>query len=145
MTARLVKLLAVGVLAAVAWALLRRDAAALAPPGGATALWRIGQGAMLAADALLALTLSVTALAMLRRLRGDGAAFTRTRRHLLRAALAGLALALGGTLAMAASYGDPWRAPLWAAPPQGLRFDLTLLLVLLFLNGPDSDLPRRPT
>lgn len=143
---RIGKLLAVAALGAVAWQVMAHDAtdpAAVAPPGPGAPLWHAGRAAILAAEALLGLVYSGAALAMLRRLRGGAAGFGRARRFTLTATLAALALWFAGVLAASAALGDPWQAPVWAAPPAALRLFMAALMVLLFVNQPDAELPRR--
>ena len=102
-------------------------------------LWRAAYAAIIAAEALTALLLTIGVVALLRRLRASADAFNRAKGW----AVAGLTVGFGvwffGFLVVAGEYWAMWQSKTWNGQEAAFRFTMVILGVLIFVSLPDGE------
>jgi predicted small integral membrane protein len=105
------------------------------------ALWSLAYIMIIAAEGICGVLLTIGAAAMLRDLRGGSAGFERTKRF----AVAGITLAFLiwflGFMVIGGEWFAMWQSTTWNGQQSAFRFYMTALVVLLFVNQPDTELP----
>jgi predicted small integral membrane protein len=100
------------------------------------ALWQAGYALIIASEGLAGAVLAVAAVVLGRRLRSDAAAFNRAKRFVSLGAGLGFLVWFFGFMVV----GGVWQSAMWNGQEAAFRFYMTILVVLIFVNQPDSDL-----
>jgi predicted small integral membrane protein len=102
-------------------------------------LWRAAYAAIIAAEGLTCLLLTIGAAILVGRLRTSAEIFNRAKAW----AVAGLTVGFGvwffGFLVVAGEYLAMWQSRSWNGQEAAFRFTMVILGVLIFLVLPDRD------
>jgi predicted small integral membrane protein len=105
------------------------------------ALWNEGYALIITGEALTGLALGLATVALGRRLRTEGARFDRAKRLVVVGAGLGFLVWFFGFMAVGGEWFQMWQSTKWNGQEAAFRFYLTILVVLVFVNQPDADLP----
>jgi predicted small integral membrane protein len=105
------------------------------------AVWSIAYILIVGAEGVCGVILAGGAVAMLRKLRAPKVEFGRAKRL----AIAGITLAFLiwflGFMVIGGEWFAMWQSAVWNGQQSAFRFYTTALVVLVFVNQPDGDLP----
>jgi predicted small integral membrane protein len=113
-----------------------RGRALTAPP-----LWHLAYALIIAVEGLTALAFAAGAAALLGGLSGGAAALARGRRFVAIGATLAFLLWFTGFMLIGGEWFAMWQSRDWNGQQAAFRFYITVLLVLLFVNQPESE-PR---
>lgn len=108
---------------------------------GTPALWHAAYGLIITLEALTATLLAWGALAMWRARRASAQAFTRARQWAMAGALTGFLLWFAGFMVIGGEWFLMWQSREWNGQTAAFRLHITLLVLMVFLNQPDAELP----
>ncbi len=103
-------------------------------------LWTLGYAAIIAAEGVVCLLLTVAAAAMLLTLRAPSQRFQRAKAWMVAGAALGFLVWFFGFMVVAGEYFAMWQSRVWNGQEAAFRFYMTLLAVLIFVNQKDEDL-----
>jgi predicted small integral membrane protein len=103
------------------------------------ALWQAGYALIIAGEGLTGVVLAFAAVVLGRRLRSDAAAFNRAKRYVYLAAGLGFLVWFFGFMVVGGEWFQMWQSGMWNGQEATFRFYMTILVVLIFVNQPDSD------
>jgi predicted small integral membrane protein len=102
-------------------------------------VWQAAYAAIIAAEGLTCLLLSIGALMMLVQLRAPPAAFNRAKAWTVAGLTAGFCLWFFGFQVVAGEYLAMWQSHTWNGQQAAFRFTMVILGVLVFVSLPDTD------
>ena len=102
-------------------------------------IWKAAYAAIIAAEGLTCLLLSVGAVALLARLRAPAEAFNRAKLWAVAGLTVGFAVWFFGFLVVAGEYWAMWQSHTWNGQQAAFRFTMVILGVLIFVSLPDGD------
>ncbi|MGA8649470.1 MAG: DUF2165 domain-containing protein [Xanthobacteraceae bacterium] len=102
-------------------------------------LWKASYTAIIAAEGLTCLLLTIGAVALLTRLRATADAFNRSKVWAVAGLTVGFAVWFFGFLVVAGEYLAMWQSRSWNGQEAAFRFTMVILGVLIFLALPDRD------
>jgi predicted small integral membrane protein len=106
------------------------------------ALWNAAYWLIILGEGLVAATLALGAVAMLRNLRADGARFNRSKRFAVIGTTLAFLLWFFGFMVIGGEWFQMWQSASWNGQEAAFRFYATVLAVLIFVNQKDDDLRR---
>jgi predicted small integral membrane protein len=101
--------------------------------------WKAAYAAIIAAEGLTCLLLSIGALTLLMRLRATADTFNRSKNWAAAGLTAGFCVWFFGFLVVAGEYLAMWQSRSWNGQEAAFRFTMVILGVLIFVSLPDSD------
>jgi predicted small integral membrane protein len=101
--------------------------------------WRAAYAAIIAAEGLTCLLLSIGALSLLMRLRATADTFNRAKIWAVAGLTAGFCVWFFGFMVVAGEYLAMWQSRSWNGQEAAFRFTMVILGVLIFVSLPDSD------
>src|SRR5580704_8371509 len=102
-------------------------------------IWTIAYLAIIAAEAMTCLLLSVGALALLTRLKAPAERFNRAKIWAVAGLTVGFGLWFFGFLVVAGEYFAMWQSQTWNGQEAAFRIVMVMLGVLIFVTLPDRD------
>jgi predicted small integral membrane protein len=102
-------------------------------------LWKAAYAAIIAAEGLTCLLLSIGAVMLLTRLRATADAFNRAKVWPVAGLTAGFCLWFFGFQVVAGEYLAMWQSRTWNGQEAAFRFTMVILGVLIFVSLPDGD------
>jgi len=102
-------------------------------------LWHLGYAAIIAAEGLICLLLTVAALMMLVRVKASAAEFGRAKLWAVAGLSAGFALWFFGFLVVAGEYFAMWQSHEWNGQEAAFRLTMVILGVLIFVCLPEHE------
>jgi predicted small integral membrane protein len=102
-------------------------------------IWQAAYAAIIAAEALTCLLLSIGAVTLLMRLRATPGAFNRAKVWAVAGLTAGFCLWFFGFQVVAGEYLAMWQSHTWNGQEAAFRFTMVILGVLIFVSLPDGD------
>jgi predicted small integral membrane protein len=106
-------------------------------------VWRAAYAAIIAAEGLTCLLLTIGTLALLLRLGASAARFDRAKVWAVAGMTAGFGVWFFGFLVIAGEYFAMWQSKTWNGQEAAFRFAVTILAVLIFVNQPEKELARQ--
>lgn len=103
------------------------------------ALWTLGYGLIIAAEAATGLILAFGALRLALAVRGSAASFNAAKPIVVLGLGLGFLLWFTGFAVVGGEWFAMWQSKEWNGVPSAFRFYVTLLLVLIFVMQSDSD------
>jgi predicted small integral membrane protein len=103
-------------------------------------LWHAGYALIIAGEGLTGAVLAVAAVILGRRLRSDAEAFNRAKRLVYIGAGLGFLVWFFGFMVVGGEWFQMWQSAMWNGQEAAFRFYMTILVALIFVNQPDSDL-----
>ena len=107
---------------------------------GSPALWTAAYWLIIATEALTGILLGLAALRLLTSIRGRAREFNAAKTLAVLGVGAGFLLWFLGFMVVGGEWFAMWQSKAWNGQEAAFRFYATLLLVLIFLNQPDSEL-----
>jgi predicted small integral membrane protein len=104
------------------------------------ALWNGAYWLIILGEGLVAASLALGAVAMLRNLRAAGARFNRSKRFAVTGATLAFLLWFFGFMVIGGEWFQMWESASWNGQEAAFRFYVTVLAVLIFVNQEDGDL-----
>jgi len=101
--------------------------------------WKAAYSAIIAAEGLTCLLLSIGALTLLMRLRATADTFNRSKIWAVAGLTAGFCVWFFGFMVVAGEYLAMWQSRSWNGQEAAFRFTMVILGVLIFVSLPDSD------
>jgi predicted small integral membrane protein len=98
---------------------------------------------IIAVEAVIALLCWIGAVALVRRLRADAAAFNRAKTFSVLGLTLGFLLWQVGFMSIGGEWFGMWQSQQWNGVPSAFRFVVTIIAVLIFVAMPDQELDRR--
>ncbi len=105
------------------------------------ALWHAAYVLIITLEALTASLLAWGAIAMWRARRASAQAFARARQWAMAGALTGFLLWFAGFMVVGGEWFLMWQSREWNGQTAAFRLHITLLVLMVFLNQPDAELP----
>jgi predicted small integral membrane protein len=102
-------------------------------------IWKAAYAAIIAAEGLTCVLLSVGAVALLVRLRAPAEAFNRAKLFAVAGLTVGFCVWFFGFMVVAGEYWAMWQSRTWNGEEAAFRFTMVILGVLIFVSLPDSD------
>jgi predicted small integral membrane protein len=104
-----------------------------------TRIWTVAYAAIIAAEGLTCLLLSVGALALLMRLKAPAERFNGAKIWAVAGLTVGFGLWFFGFLVVAGEYFAMWQSQTWNGQEAAFRIVMVMLGVLIFVTLPDRD------
>ena len=104
--------------------------------------WKIAYDAIIAAEGLTCVLFTISAIALARALYADATLFERAKRFAVIGATLAFLVWFSGFMVIGGEWFAMWQSKLWNGQEAAFRFYMTALVVLLFVNQPDRELPR---
>jgi predicted small integral membrane protein len=101
--------------------------------------WKAAYAAIITAEGLTCLLLSIGAVTLLMRLRATADTFNRAKIWAVAGLTAGFCVWFFGFLVVAGEYLAMWQSRSWNGQEAAFRFTMVILGVLIFVSLPDSD------
>ena len=102
-------------------------------------IWQAAYAAIIAAEALTCLLLSIGVVILLTRLRAPAAVFNRAKAWTVAGLTVGFCLWFFGFQVVAGEYLAMWQSHTWNGQEAAFRFTMMILGVLIFVSLPDSE------
>ena len=102
-------------------------------------MWHFAYGAIIAAEGVTCVLLTLGALAMLLAWRAPAARFNRAKAWMVAGAMVGFGVWFFGFMVVGGEYFAMWQSSTWNGQQAAFRFYMAILGVLIFVNQPDSD------
>jgi predicted small integral membrane protein len=102
-------------------------------------VWQAAYAAIIAAEGLTCLLLTIGAVILLVRLPAPAAAFNRAKAWTVAGLTAGFCLWFFGFEVVAGEYLAMWQSHTWNGQQAAFRFTMVILGVLIFVSLPDTD------
>jgi predicted small integral membrane protein len=106
-------------------------------------MWKLAYAAIIAAEGLTCLLLSIGALMLVMRLRAKAEAFNHSKVWAVAGLTAGFCLWFFGFQVVAGEYLAMWQSRTWNGQEAAFRFTMVILGVLIFVSLPETDSGRR--
>ncbi len=106
-------------------------------------LWQAAYAAIIAAEGLTCLLLTIGTVMLLTRLRATADAFNRAKVWAVAGLTAGFGLWFFGFQVVAGEYFAMWQSRTWNGQEAAFRFTMMILGVLIFVSLPDGERGRR--
>jgi predicted small integral membrane protein len=106
-------------------------------------LWQAAYAAIIAAEGVTCLLLTIGAAMLLTRLRATANAFNRAKVWAVAGLTAGFCLWFFGFQVVAGEYFAMWQSKTWNGQEAAFRFTMVILGVLIFVSLPDGEPGRR--
>ncbi len=97
---------------------------------------------IIAVEAVIALLCWIGAVALVRRLRADAAAFNRAKTFAVLGLTLGFLLWQVGFMSIGGEWFGMWQSQQWNGVPSAFRFVVTIIAVLIFVAMPDQELEK---
>jgi predicted small integral membrane protein len=104
--------------------------------------WKAAYAAIIAAEGLNCLLLSIGAVMLLMRIRATADAFNRAKIWAVAGLTAGFCLWFFGFQVVAGEYLVMWQSRSWNGEEAAFRFTMMILGVLIFVSLPDSEMDK---
>jgi predicted small integral membrane protein len=101
--------------------------------------WRVAYAAIIAAEGLTCLLLSIGTIMLLTRLRAPAEAFGRAKAWTVAGLTVGFCVWFFGFEVVAGEYLAMWQSHSWNGQESAFRFTMVILGVLIFVSLPDTD------
>jgi predicted small integral membrane protein len=98
---------------------------------------------IIAVEAAIALLCWIGAVALVRRLRADAAAFNRAKTFAVLGLTLGFLLWQVGFMSIGGEWFGMWQSQQWNGVPSAFRFVVTIIAVLIFVAMPDQEFEGR--
>jgi predicted small integral membrane protein len=97
---------------------------------------------IIAVEAVIALLCWIGAVALVRQLRADAAAFNRAKTFAVLGLTLGFLLWQVGFMSIGGEWFGMWQSQQWNGVPSAFRFVVTIIAVLIFVAMPDQELEK---